>query len=219
MGAENHIVCGFLIQNKKKSTTIRSYISAIRTILKEDKICLNEDSFQLNALMRACKFTVERITTHLPIHKDILKVIIKHVRLHFRDQPYLSLLCQTIFVTAYFGLFQIGELTTGDHTVKAVDVQIGQNKRKLMFILRSSKTHGKYNKPQIVKIEKDNDTAKNSQPEKGKIDPFTLLRKYIKARRSCISHSEPFFHIQGQITCTTNARQRCTSPNVEECTF
>ena len=112
---------GFLIQNKRKSTTIKSYISAIRTILKEDKIDISEDSFQLKALTRACKLMVDKVKTHLPIHKDVLCMIIKQVKCHFKDQPYLSLLYWTIFVTGYFGLFRIGELTASDHTVKAVD--------------------------------------------------------------------------------------------------
>ena len=88
---------GFLIQNKRKSTTIKSYISVIRTILREDKIKLNEDTFQLNALTRACRLTVDRVKNRLPIGKNILVVILKYTRIHYQDQPYLSILFRTIF--------------------------------------------------------------------------------------------------------------------------
>ena len=43
-------------------------------------------------------------------------------------------------------------MTESQHVVKAKDVHIGINKDKLMFVLHSSKTHGKGTKPQIVKI-------------------------------------------------------------------
>ena len=52
----------------------------------------------------------------------------------------------------YFGMFRIGEMTESQHVVKAKDVHIGINKDKLMFVLHSSKMHGKGTKPQIVKI-------------------------------------------------------------------
>ena len=46
-----------------------------------------------------------------------------------------------LFATAYYGLFRVGEITDSQHAVKACDVHIGVNKRKLLFILRTSKTH------------------------------------------------------------------------------
>ena len=116
---------GFLIQNKKKSTTIRSYISAIRAMLKEVKVILNEDDYMIKALTRACKLTVDRVNARLPIHKAMLHVLIKKIKIEFHLQPYLCILYQSLLLTAYFGLFRIGELTSGDHPVKAVDVHIG----------------------------------------------------------------------------------------------
>ena len=57
-----------------------------------------------------------------------------------------------LFATAYYGLFRIGEITDSQHAVKARDVHIGQNKRKLLFLLRTSKTHGENVEPQSIKI-------------------------------------------------------------------
>ena len=57
-----------------------------------------------------------------------------------------------MLVTAYYRLFRIGEISQSEHVIKACDVHIGTNKKKLMFVVRSSKTHSLGDKPQIVKI-------------------------------------------------------------------
>ena len=143
---------GFLVQNKRKSSTIRSYISAIKAVLKDLKINLNEDRFQLTSLTSTCKLLNDKVHTRLPINKGLLWLIIKEVRNSSGQQPYLSILFSAIFSTMYFGLFRIGEMTTGTHPVRACDVHIGNNKNKMLFVLRTSKTHGTENKPQTVKI-------------------------------------------------------------------
>ena len=79
-------------------------------------------------------------------------MILRTTEQYFRDQPFLNMLYQALFATSYFGLFRVGELTLGEHTVKARDVQIGKNKNKMLFILRTSKTHWKDAKPQMIKI-------------------------------------------------------------------
>ena len=52
----------------------------------------------------------------------------------------------------YYGLFRIGELTQGDHPVLARDVHIAKNKKKIFFVLRSTKTLYKNMKLQLIKI-------------------------------------------------------------------
>ena len=85
----------------------------------------------------------------------MLRIILKTVREHFefeKNQPYLSCLYTALFSTAYYGLFRSSELTAGPHAVKVADVHVGENKKKLLFVLRSSKTHNRGVKPQMVKI-------------------------------------------------------------------
>ena len=115
---------------------------------------LNYDQTLLTSLTKACRLVNDQIRTRLPIQRDLLGVIIKQVNKYFGDknQNYLRILYKTLFSTAYFGLFHVGELTTSDHPVLARDVHIGVNKRKIMFILRTSKTHWKNTRPQSVKI-------------------------------------------------------------------
>ena len=67
---------GYLVDNKKQSTTIRSYLSAIRAVLKIDGIKLNEDMFLINALTRACKLRNDVVNTRLPINRSLLEQIV-----------------------------------------------------------------------------------------------------------------------------------------------
>ena len=83
---------GFLVQNHRKSTTIKSYVSAVKAILLRGGIKLKEDRCTLNALTRACKLTVDKVKTKLPIHKTLLSILMKYLKVEFHDQPYLYLL-------------------------------------------------------------------------------------------------------------------------------
>ena len=143
---------GFLIDSGKKSTTIRSYLSAIRAILRIDGFKLNEDTYLINALTRTCKLKNDRVTARLPIGKKMLEVLLWKIPILWPDQPYLIDLYRALFLTTYHGLFRIGEVTQSPHVIKAKDVYIGKNKRKLRFVLHSSKTHDLGDHPQVVKI-------------------------------------------------------------------
>ena len=52
----------------------------------------------------------------------------------------------------YFGLFRVGKLTESQHIVKVTDIHIADNKNKFLFILRTSKTHDKNVKPQMITV-------------------------------------------------------------------
>ena len=133
---------GYLVSINKQSCTIRSYVSAIKVVLSDIGIELNENRCLLNSLTRACKLVNDKVCTRLPIKKSLLNCILLQVQKHYATQPYQMALYMALFSTAYFGLFRVGELTASEHVVKAVNVRIGQNKNKILFILDSSKTHG-----------------------------------------------------------------------------
>ena len=65
---------GFLIEYKKvKSQTVKSYISAIKSVLYTyGKFKLNEDKFLLTSLTRACKLQNDTVRIRLPIKKSLL---------------------------------------------------------------------------------------------------------------------------------------------------
>ena len=191
---------GYLIENKKKSSTIKSYISAIKAVLKEDGEDLNENSFLLTSLTRACKFENDQVKTQLPIRKGLVKLLIESLPDIYgkQEHPYLTQLFRTMFITAYFGLFRIGEIAQSPHVVRAKDVHIGLDKNKLMFVLHTSKTHWKDTKPQIVKItgsesNKQCAIAENCKPFAEGICPFQFLKQYLAMRGSRKSDDEQFF--------------------------
>ena len=131
----------------------------------------------------------------IPIRKHLIKLILSALNVILDQQPYLRVLYKALIVTAYFGLFHIGELTHSDHVVKASDVHIGINKKKLLFVLRSSKTHCKGSKPQLIKIsatpgdlDKAAASIRNIQ-----VCPFSLLKEYLNCRKKKINNREQFF--------------------------
>ena len=193
-----------MIQQKRKSSTIKSYISAIKAVLKDDGEELNENVYLINALTKACRLNNDIVQTRLPIRKNLIKLLVNQIpKLFARPQPFLTLLYQTLLVTAYYGLFRIGEVTHSQHVILAKDVHIAQNKKKLMFVLHSSKTHWYDVKPQIVKIsstEQNNITPKTNKGRKKKkslgkdnLCPFTLLQAYIQRRGTRKNDKEQFF--------------------------
>ena len=133
---------------------VKSYISAIKAVLFNGGIKVQNDQILLTALTQACKQCNDHICIKLPISRDILRLLLNAVDDIFgtdNQQPYLQVLYKAMFSTAYFGLFRIGEITQSPHVLKAIDVHTGVNK-KMMFVLHSSKTHNKGMKPQIIKI-------------------------------------------------------------------
>ena len=186
----------FLIQCKRRSSTIKSYISALRCILKHIGIKVQKDNAVLGSLIKACKLKNDVIQTRLPIKQGLLHILITSVdKIFSAPQPYLSTMYKALIATAYFGMFRVGEITASSYVVKACDVQIALNKEKMMFVLRSSKTHNKGCKPQIIKI------CGNEEPDRiiapsSKLNrhcPFKLLQNFIKVRKPYRSDFEQFF--------------------------
>ena len=44
----------YLINKNRKVATVKSYVSAIKSVLREDKITISDDRFLLNSLIKAC---------------------------------------------------------------------------------------------------------------------------------------------------------------------
>ena len=143
---------GYLINEGRKSATIKSYMSAIKAVLMHINICLNQDQYLIASLMKACRFVNDHVRMRLPIHKAMMKILLDTTADYFDQQPFLKALYQALFTSAYFGLLRVGELTSGEHPIKACDVQIGTNKNNILFILQTSKTHWTDTAPQMVKI-------------------------------------------------------------------
>ena len=197
---------GYLIQNKKKSSAIRCYVSAIKAVLRDDGRKMNTDDALLTALTRACRLHYDTYTTRLPIRKDMLHMLIRSLDNYFANnpQPYLVTLFRAMFCMAYFGLFRIGEIAQGVHVIKAKDVHVGKNKDKLMFVLYSSKTHSKGVKPQIIKINALRQISNHQTKDKSQTCPFNLIKNYVAMRRPYKSETEQFFILRDNSPVTQN---------------
>ena len=163
---------GYLIQCNKKSTTV-------------------------------CRVVNDQVTSCLPIQRLLLQSILYRTQVHYSDlgQIYLCKLYRALFASVYFGLLRVDKITSGSHPVFATDVQIAQNKKKIKFVLHTSKTHWKDSEPQIViiknikdKSEKQSENLKNTVPMSHQsICPYSILREHVNERPSCKSLTEPFF--------------------------
>ena len=150
------LLARYLINQGKKATTVKSNISAIKSVLWEDKIRVSADRFLLNSLVKACQYWNDRVLLKFPIYKELLNRILKQLdKIYLKcmqPQPYLAKLYKAVFSSAYYGLLRVSEVAKGKHPVLAFDVHIGINKNKILFLLRTSRMHWKYSRPQSVKI-------------------------------------------------------------------
>ena len=92
-------------------------------------------------------------------------------------------------------LLRVSEVAESIHAVKAKDVQIGANKNKFLIVLRTSKTHWKNMKPQLIKISA---TKCHGSGSFGWADAklpclYQLLRDYSAKREGYSCDEEPFF--------------------------
>ena len=131
----------------------------------------------LSNIMKSCKILNDKVMVRLPIKRHLLELILFALP-RFCQSTFLAKLYAVIFSVPYYGLLQIGEITTGLHPIKAKDVHVGNNKKKIMKVLYSSKAHGKESRPQKIKIKEIEGGNKC-----GKIFcPFVLMREYMKYR-------------------------------------
>ena len=193
---------GYLVKHNKQSSTVKSYISAIKAVLKMHNIKIKHNQYLLSSLTRACRLKNDRCRTRLPIQSEMLGMLLKKTKEYFNklNQPYLSVLYRTLFLITYYGLLHVSEVTKSAHTIKAGDIQLGENKRKIMIIIRSSKTLYKNMQPQVVKItatgnkQKRNKKPKESLKYRFKLPcPHKLIQKYIDMRGGYVNNSDQFF--------------------------
>ena len=114
-----------LVEEGIQSSTLRSYMSAIKRILIDDGYPWDDTKLLLETLIRGCRVINDHVKTHLPIQSGLLEMILFEIRRMCNNQYYLEILYQTILCLCYYGLFRIGELTVGGHAVKASDVHAG----------------------------------------------------------------------------------------------
>ena len=179
----------FLVKNKLKSSTAKKYLSAIRSVLLELGEKISTDNYLIKALTKVCHLHNDTVINKLPISKGVLKLLIDSIGHLFSTQPYLCKLYTAVFASAYYGLLRIAEVTQIQHALLARNVHIGLNKRKILFIFLTSKTHTKGDKPQQVKICSSN----SGQRITNAYYPFVILCRFIESRPMMANKNEQFF--------------------------
>ena len=183
-----------LVEEGKKSSTIQSYVSAIKGTLKKDNYEWCDNKVLLASIIGACKIKNDLVKTRFPIRIGLLEIMLFEIDRIFANQPYLETLLKAYFAISYYGLFRVGELAAGDHQVKACDVHMAINKKKILVILHSSKTHSRGSLPQKVKI-----TGRIDTKCKRNFCPFELTNRYIEIRGDIESIEEAFFVLKGKL--------------------
>ena len=146
----------------------------------------------LDTLVRSCKLINDRVQPRLPIHAGFLEQILFEIERIDNNQYYLEIPYKTMLLFGYYGLLRIGEIAKGPHCIKAANVHVGQNKKKLLIILYSSKTHGAESRPQRIKITA-NDQYLTKFMKKRCFCPFSVTLTYLKLRGFYCNPCEQFF--------------------------
>ena len=186
--------CTYLVEEcKVQSSTLKTYISAIKSTLLSDGYLLSDDQLLLNCITRTCRKRNDRIYNRMPIGKNLLDVMLLEVERKYSDnQPYLEILYKVAFLLAYYGLLRVSELTltSSKHAIKAQDIHTATNKSKILIQLHSSKTHGKESRAQNIKIVPNPDFNKNQT--KLIFCPFEVTECYLKLQGNFCTKNQQF---------------------------
>ena len=202
------IYCTYLIcEQELQSSTIKTYISAIKDVLKTDGYQWNGDAVLLNVLTKSCKLKNDRLKTRLPIRKGLLEIVLCEVRRKFCNQIYLEAVYVTVILLAYYCMLRVGEICESHHSVKAINVHEGRTGSKMLLVLYSSKTHGKESPPQRITVTSTSElkvtegkltsitnksTDKNSKSHQH-FCPVLWLKHYIALRQKIRNVDEQLF--------------------------
>ena len=118
------------------SSTIASYVSAIRTVLRDNGVEVCENSVVLSSLLRSCRVNNKSDTyLRLPIGRTLLQLLVDKIENRYLDesmQPFPCKLYKALLVSGYYGLLRVGEITASEsnHYARYSDVHIAPRKEK-----------------------------------------------------------------------------------------
>ena len=194
------LFAAYLIDKGSQSSTIKSYMSAIKSILILDNYNWCEEKFMVHALTKACKLENDCVKARFPIHLSLLEMLLFEIDRYFDGkQIYLQCMYKAMFAISYYGLLRVGEVTSSEHVIKAKDIKVGKNKDKLLIYLYSSKTHHQGSRPQKIKIMSNKVAVGEIKGKPIKFRnrhfcPFHLISNFIKMRGTePVTPTEQFF--------------------------
>ena len=99
-------------------------------------------------------------------------------------------------------------------------MHIGYNKKKLLFILHTSKTHWYGSKPKLVKISSTNCGKQSLRKERScRYYPFELLRHYARVHGPYRQDNETFFTFADGSPIPTQCLSKCLKMMVKHAGF
>ena len=186
----------YLVDKGVQSSSIKSYVSAIKKTLVMDKYKWDDTLVMVRSLAKACRIINDKVTTRFPIHCSLLEMLLFEAQRYFsnNNQWYLEVLYKTLFFICYYGLMRVSEVTDSLHVLKAKDVHVAAKKNKMLLVLYSSKTHDKSCRPQKIKITANMEECSIGTMQSNKhFCPFTLMRQFIQLRGDYENDKEEFF--------------------------
>ena len=91
----------YLVKMKKQSPTIKSYLSAVKSVLLAAGVDLNPDWYKIIALIWAGRIRNDKLTVRPHIQKSLTHIILDKKQIHFENQYYLSTLYCAMISTGY----------------------------------------------------------------------------------------------------------------------
>ena len=93
---------GYLVDKGMQSTTVKSYVSAIKRMLVDDGYPWEDGKILLTSLTKACRIINDQVMHRLPIRCGLLELILFKVRCRFAsDQAYLCILYMILIAIGY----------------------------------------------------------------------------------------------------------------------
>ena len=94
---------------KEQSSTLKTNVSAIKSVLKDDNYKWDDNKVLLSSITRGCRVINDKIQYRLPLKLSLLEMILFEIgRLWDGAQPYLELMYRTLFAISYYGLMRVG---------------------------------------------------------------------------------------------------------------
>ena len=182
----------YLVDSGVQSSTLKSYFTAIKHVLRQDGYEWNDRKALLSSLVKGCKIENDQLKVRLPIQKGLLEMLLFELGRFYNEkasQPYLEQMYKAMFCLAYYGMMRVGELSLSDHTLKACNLHVGHNKDKIMMVLYTSKMHGEESRPQKIKVA----AVPMKRVDNKHFCPFETVIDYMAMRGPYRSVSEQFF--------------------------
>ena len=170
--ARTTLFIAYLIDNGKQSSSIKSYVSAIKKLLVMDGYKWKDNEVLLTSLTKACRLINDKVKTRLPIQCGYLEMLLFELERYFssKSQFYLECMYKAILTLSYYGMMRVGEVTDSTHVLRTKNVHMATNKDKLLLVLYTSKTHGLGQRPQKIKI-----TSNRSEKTGSYLQTFLLF--------------------------------------------